>query len=66
MAASLERMRLTSWSFVISRLNTATGTFCFFATLVAMFRAKEVLPIPGRAARMIRSERPKPVSMVSR
>ena len=44
----------------------ATGIFCFLATFVAMFRAKLVLPMPGRAARMIRSERPMPVSTVSR
>ena len=66
MAASLDSTRFTSWSFVISRLKIATGTFCFLATLVAMFRANDVLPMPGRAARMIRSDRPRPVSMVSK
>ena len=43
----------------------ATGTFCCMATRVAMFSAKLVLPIPGRAARMMRSPRPRPVRTVS-
>ena len=65
MPASAERMRLVSCSLVISRLKMATGTFCCMATRVAMFSAKLVLPIPGRAARMMRSPRPRPVSTVS-
>ena len=43
----------------------ATGMCCFMATRVAMFSAKLDLPMPGRAARMIRSPRPRPVRTVS-
>ena len=66
MLAVLERIRSVSCSQVISRLKMMVGTFCWRATLVAMFSAKLVLPMPGRAAKMIRSERPRPVSTVSR
>ena len=66
MFAVLERMRSVSCSQVISRLKMIVGTFCWRATFVAMFSANEVLPIPGRAARIIRSERPSPVRTVSR
>ena len=66
MPAVLERMRSVSCSQVISKLKMTVGIFCRRATLVAMFSAKLVLPIPGRAARIIRSERPRPVRILSR
>ena len=59
--ASLLIIRLTICSFDISRLNTAMEvSWYFFPTFVTMFIANEVLPIPGRAARIIRSERFRP------
>src|ERR1035438_3514794 len=42
-------MRRTSDSEVISRLNTPTGKRCSIETYSAMFMAREVLPMLGRA-----------------
>lgn len=39
----------------ISRLNSATGTWCFIAMFLAIDTINAVLPIPGRAAITIRS-----------
>ena len=50
-----EIMRSASWLADISIENTATAFFDFSAAYSAMFRAKVVLPIAGRAARMTRS-----------
>ena len=55
MLASLERTRITSCSRLISSEKMATGFLARAATLVAMFSAKAVLPIAGRAASRLRS-----------
>ena len=59
-------MRRTSWSAVISRLNTPTGTFNSRLTCSAMFMAREVLPTDGRAAMTIISPSCKPVVILSK
>ena len=64
--ASDERSRLASCSRDISSEKNATVFFDWHATLRAILSAKLVLPIPGRAARMIRSLRLSPVIMRSR
>ena len=57
---SEDSRRVTSCSLLISRENTATVFLLCLATFRAMFRAKELLPMPGRAARSTRSERFRP------
>ena len=59
--ASELKSRVASCSRDISRENTATVFFSDFATFRATFRAKEVLPMPGRAASKIRSDLFRPV-----
>ena len=46
-------------------LNTATGCFFSMATCSAMFIAKLVLPMPGRAATMTRSPGCRPLVLRS-
>ena len=65
-SASLESRRLASCSFDISSEKNATVFLDLHATFRAILSAKLVLPIPGRAARMIRSERLRPVIIRSR
>ena len=57
--ASDARTRWTSWEALISSDRNATVA-PNFAALVHKFRAKAVLPTPGRAARMTRSPPRKP------
>ena len=64
--ASDESRRLTICSRDISRLKNATGRLLLTATLRAMFSAKLVLPMPGRAPTMIISDRLRPVVSSSR
>ena len=64
--ASLESIRVTSWSDDISSEKMQTAFFVDFATLVPMFSANEVLPIPGRAPISTRSLSPMPTSTRSR
>ena len=59
-------MRNTSDSEVISRLNTPTGNLCSIATCSAMFIAREVLPMDGRAAMTIISPPCSPLVILSR
>ena len=59
--ASVLSRRVASCSRDISRENIATAFRSALATRSATFRAMEVLPMPGRAARRIRSERFSPV-----
>ena len=54
--ASEDSRRVASCSRLISRENTATVLRTALATFSAIFSAKEVLPMPGRAARRIRSD----------
>ena len=54
--ASELRSRVASCSRDISSENMATVFFSDFATFSATFNAKEVFPIPGRAASRIRSD----------
>ena len=63
---SVESIRLASSSLDISSENTATSLSLRRATLVAMFSAKEVFPIPGRAAIRISSDLFRPEMVVSR
>ena len=57
---------MTSCSRDISREKKATVLFVFLATLSAMLRAMEVLPIPGRAAMRMRSDLLRPLIFLSR
>ena len=57
--------RMTSCSRVISSENTATVLPVDFAALSAMFRPMLVLPMPGRAARRIRSDLFRPEMAIS-
>ena len=52
--------RSTNWSRDISKEKMPVPTLLRWAALLAMFNASEVLPTPGRAARMIRSDFCKP------
>ena len=63
--ASELKSRVASCSRDISRENTATVFFSDFATFSATFSAKDVLPIPGRAASKIRSDLFRPVILRS-
>ena len=65
-SASEESIRVASCSLDISSEKIATSLPLCRATLVAMFRAKEVLPIPGRAAISSRSDLFRPEVTVSR
>ncbi len=56
MRARLASRRMVSCSRGISRLKTATGSLRWRQTCSAMFRTKEVFPMLGRPAMMIRSE----------
>ncbi len=56
MRASEHSRRSESCSLDISSEKTATGTPASTAALRAMFRASAVLPMLGRAAKMMRSE----------
>ena len=58
---SLEIRRRASCSRLISREKTATVLWTALATFRATFSAKEVLPMPGRAASRIRSDLFSPV-----
>ena len=53
---SVDTRRSPSWARLISRENTATLLPECLAASTAMFMAKDDLPTPGRAARMMRSE----------
>ncbi len=64
-SASLESIRETSCSALISRENTQTFFFVLCATFVAILSANDVLPIPGRAPISTRSELPIPTSTLS-
>ena len=61
-SASVQSIRCTSWSLLISRLKKATrlgASFSFAprrATFWAMFKARAVFPMEGRAARIMKSE----------
>ena len=46
----------TTWSRDISKLKIPTGIFSFKAIFLAISIAKEVLPIEGRAPRIIKSD----------
>ena len=59
-------IRTASCEAPISMENTATGRPSFKATCSAMLTASEVLPMEGRAARMIRSPACMPEVMRSR
>ena len=65
-SASVESIRVASCSLDISREKIATSLSPRRATLVAMFSAKEVFPIPGRAAISSKSDLFRPEVMVSR
>ena len=65
-SASVESILVASCSLDISSENTATSLLECLATFVAIFSANEVLPIPGRAASIIRSDLLRPVVIVSR
>ena len=54
--ASEQSIRNASCSLDISSENTATGMLASTAAFRAMFSASAVLPMLGRAARMMRSE----------
>ena len=64
-SASIERSLEASCSFVISSEKNATLRLHFIATCFAIFSAKLVFPMPGRAASRIRSERFRPVITLS-
>ena len=64
--ASEHIMRRISAAALISRLKTATGNFNSIATCSAMFIARDVLPIEGRAATMIISPPCKPSVILSK
>ena len=53
---SVDTRRMPSWARLISKENIATLLPECLAASTAMFSASEVLPTPGRAARVIRSE----------
>ena len=59
--ASEASKRVASCSRLISREKTATVLWTALATFRATFSAKEVLPMPGRAASRIRSDLFRPV-----
>src|SRR3989344_3454547 len=59
-------MRSTSWSALISREKMPTGVWCRLAVLLAISRARAVLPTEGRAAIIMRSEFWKPPKISSR
>ena len=63
---SLEISRRASCSLFISREKKATCLWDFLPACSRIFRAMEVLPMPGRAARRIRSELFRPESARSR
>ena len=64
--ASLASILWASCSRDISKLKIATGSFCCLAILAAIQRQKEVLPIAGLPATIIKSERPKPLVIASK
>ncbi|MNT09505.1 hypothetical protein D3C72_1442910 [compost metagenome] len=66
MPASAQSRRCTSCSFDISSEKTNTGFCASTATLRQKFKASEVLPMAGRAARISKSLAWKPESMWSR
>ena len=66
MPATEHISRWASSSFDISSENSATGCRSCTATCSAMFSARLVLPIDGRAARMTRFDRCSPAVMRSR
>ena len=53
--ASVQSMRMTSCSLLISRLNTTTVRLLCTAAYCAIFIAKLDLPMAGREATMIKS-----------
>ena len=59
--ASEASKRVANCSRLISREKTATVLWTALATFRATFSAKEVLPMPGRAASRIRSDLFRPV-----
>ena len=63
---SLDKRRMASCSRDISREKKATVFALFLATSRAMFRAREVLPMPGRAAISKRSDLLSPLIFLSR
>ena len=63
---SPDRSLMASCSRDISREKTATVELYFFATFRPMFRAKDVLPMAGRAAMSRRSDLFRPLILVSR
>ena len=63
---SLVMSRLVSCTADISRENTATGIWWSTAALRAMFSARAVFPMDGRAARIMRSDFCHPMVMESR
>ena len=71
-SASVQSIRCTNWSLLISRLKKATrlgASFCFAprrATFWAMFKARAVFPMEGRAARIMKSDGWRPVVSRSR
>ena len=64
--ASVPSTLIASCSLVISSEKKSTLRLPIAATFLAMFSAKEVLPIAGLAPTIIRSERLRPVSTLSR
>ena len=63
--ASEKSILCTTWSLLISRLNTATGNFCSMEACAARLRQKADFPIPGRPAMIIRSEGCSPLVILS-
>ena len=55
-SATLHSKRSPNSMLDISKLTNSVAAFSFIAVCSAMFIAKAVLPILGRAARMISSE----------
>ena len=64
-SASLDSTRVTSCSLDISREKTATALPLALATLSATLSAKLVLPIPGLAAKRMRSDLLRPLILSS-
>ena len=64
--ASLHSKRVTSCCSDISREKIATGILYWIDACCATFKVSEVLPTPGRAAMMIRSDFWKPPVFASR
>ena len=64
-SASVEMIREASCSLLISSEKNATRLPAVMAAWRAMFSAKLVLPMPGRAPMMTRSERFRPVIVLS-